>query len=78
MVKPPVNGRLPFPPYNLTDEETFTVKVFRDHPEWDRCERWWKMPSNLLRELFVDVYECQTQGHLDWLNDTHPGCVFVY
>ena len=37
-----------------------TITVYRDHPEWDKREKWWMMPSPFLNELFVAKYE---MGH---------------
>ncbi len=73
-----VNPAAPTVPYYLEDGETFPVRVFRDHPEWDRCEKWWMMPSHLLRELFVATYDCEDGAQLRWCYDQHPGCVLVY
>ena len=68
------------PPHtcNLTDGETFPVKVFRDSPLWDRVEKWWMMRQRDLDALYVATYECDCQRHLDWLEKEHPGHVFVY
>lgn len=64
--------------YNLADGETFPVKVFKDHPEWDRCERWFNMRLELLRELHVATYDVDNPRQLDWLEKQYPGHVFVY
>lgn len=69
---------LKFPGYNLAEGETFSVKVFRNHPDWDKYEKWWMMPSHLIRELFVDQWDCDCQEHLDWLEKQYPDHVFVY
>ncbi|MGE0367275.1 MAG: hypothetical protein AB7Q00_16245 [Phycisphaerales bacterium] len=70
---------LPAHGYNLADGETFRVKVFRDHPEWDRHKKWWMMPAPLLKELFVCAYDCDgTNQQMEWIENAHPDCVFVY
>jgi hypothetical protein len=72
--------KLTLPPlgYNLAEGETFRVRVFREHPEWDRHEKWWMLPSELLEELFVCSYDCEYQEQLNWIANQHPGAVFVY
>lgn len=62
----------------IEEEEVFQCKVFRDHPEWDRHEKWFMMPSSLLRELYIVTYDYSTPDHLAWIEQQHPGCVFVY
>lgn len=57
------------------------VDVYRDHPQWDQCERWWHMPHELRRELFVGRYECHEDDEdrmLALLEDEYPGHVFLY
>lgn len=65
--------------HNLADGEAFKVRVFRDHPGWDRHEKWWMMPVALLEELFVASYLVETPGELRWLEREYgEGYVFVY
>ena len=72
--------KLTLPPhdYNLAESESFRVRVFREHPEWDRHEKWWMMPTGLLEDLFICSYACEDQEQLDWIASQHPGAVFVY
>ena len=62
-----------------------TVKVFRDHPEWNECRNWFGMRSDLLTSLYVATYEFRSwtrpyEGHEQVLavEALHPGCVYVY
>lgn len=69
---------LPWTNMNLADDETFPVKVFKDHPDWDKHAKWWMMPMHLIRELYVATYDVSEPEHLKWLEDNYPGHVFVY
>jgi len=59
---------------NLTEGETFRVRVFRDHPEWDKHEKWWMLPV----EFFICYYDCEDQAQLDWIAKEHSEAVFIY
>lgn len=60
-------------------EETFTVRVFLDHPRWDSCEKWFMLPTALLQELHVATYVCTDTGpQMRWIEKRYPGCVYVY
>jgi hypothetical protein len=63
---------------NPTEDETFTVKVFRDHPAWDAHSAWWAVPMALVNELYVCTYDYTDPRQLDRIERQHPGCVFVY
>lgn len=63
---------------NLAEGETFPVKVFREHQLWGTTDKWWQMPIHLLKELFVCEYECDCQGHVEWIRQQHPNDVLVY
>ena len=59
-----------------------TITVYKDHPEWDKREKWWMMPNTLLSELFVARYECgeelPTREDIAFVEKQHPGCVYIY
>ena len=65
-----------------------SVKVFRDHVAWDSHAKWFMLPSPLLRELYVASYDLAAdeegdysgnwQADSEFLQSSHPGCVFIY
>lgn len=63
-----------------------TITVYRDHADWDKYDRWFKMPIALLRELFVaryfvkgdDVLPEDIERHAKTVHAQHPGSVLVY
>lgn len=69
------------------EDNMTTVRVFRDHEEWERHDRWFKMPGDLLADLAICEYEieceCCSIGHLckphkDYVYQQHTGAVFIY
>ena len=73
----------------MTDatERPRLVRVFREHPEWDKASRWFLMRADLLAELHVKTY--QILDSEDWdldeshpcivaIRADHPGAVLVY
>lgn len=65
----------------VTEKETRNVTVYRDHPDWDKYDRWFQLPSPLLRELFICKYVCDEDNfhfQLKWIEKEHPDCVYVY
>jgi alpha-D-ribose 1-methylphosphonate 5-phosphate C-P lyase len=63
---------------NVAEDETFTVKVFREHEAWGRYAKWWQLPVGLANELYICAYECDGAAQLAWVRQEHPECVLVY
>ena len=67
------------------DRDTYSVRVFRDHPEWNEVSRWFHMRHDLLKSLHVASYEIlshsrpsETHPLVREIALLHPGCVYVY
>jgi hypothetical protein len=39
-------------------EHQARVRVFREHDEWSLHDRWFQMPTQLLRELYLETWDC--------------------
>jgi hypothetical protein len=62
-------------------EGRFQVDVYREHADWDRYDRWWKLTAERLGELFVGRWECgeyQADELVDSLRAKYPDHVLVY
>jgi hypothetical protein len=58
-----------------------TIYVFRKHEEWAAHDRWFQMPMNLLRSLFVCVClvdENRLSSAVEEIERRYPGHVLVY
>lgn len=64
-----------------------TVRVFRDDAVWDRHSAWFLVPAPKLEELHVATYRLDVDdqgdpinpvGDLEYIEQQHPGCVYVY
>lgn len=60
-----------------------TITVYKDHPAWDKYNKWWMIPLSLLNELFIAKYECDhderpTHEDIAFVEKQHPGCVYIY
>lgn len=66
--------------------DEYAITVYRDHPEWDKHDKWFKMPLALLQELYVarylvkgdDVDDADVKRHAQTVHAMHPNCVLVY
>lgn len=66
--------------------DEYTITVYRDHPEWDKHDKWFKVPQALLEELYVaryivrgeDVDYCDIKHHAKAVHAMHPDCVLIY
>ena len=65
----------------LDTDTTFTVRVFREDPIWDKYERWFMVPTPDLRRLFVGGWTCHEDHALALTTHLHaeyPNHVLVY
>lgn len=63
------------------------INIFRESQEFGRG-RWFQVPFHVLRELYVGTYSLATDEDGDYCGDwtrdaayleqQHPGCVFIY
>jgi hypothetical protein len=69
--------------------ETTTTKVhvYKESPVWETVDRWFMLPSHVLRRLYIKTYLCTVEIGLERehtediakeLHAKHPGCVLVY
>ena len=60
------------------------IRVYRDHPEWETCGRWFQMRLGLLEGLHVATYRIcgpmpeQDDPVLREVEEQHERCVYVY
>lgn len=62
-------------------ESKFHCDVYRESPEWNKVERWWQLPADVLRELFVERWECDEYDAWDLvaeLKRKYPDHVLVH
>ena len=40
------------------------ISVYREHPDWGKYDKWWMLPTDLLRELFITYWSrsCDEDG----------------
>ncbi len=70
----------------MTTMDERPITVYRDDPAWDQHERWFQVPSDKLRDLFVaryivrgeDLDHADVARHAKTVFANHPGCVLVY
>ncbi len=59
-----------------------TIKVFREHPWWDLGKRWWQMPADIYREIFLAEWEVghddtPSRADMDHVRRPYPGAVVL-